>query len=129
MFCRNCGARLEENQKFCKECGQPLQQDNSQENNVVNETNKAVPTQSKCWTVFSGVGLGLGIGGLATFWWPFVGFMTSICGMIFSVLGRKSVTAKGRATTGLILSIIGLVLGLMFTVTLINDMIDTINSY
>lgn len=57
-------------------------------------------------------GMILGIIGLCLFWYPIFSFPLSIVGLILSILGRRSVTRKGMATAGIVLSSITLVLAL-----------------
>lgn len=52
----------------------------------------------------------LGIIGVITFWFPFVGFPVSIVGLILAAIGLKRLDGKGFAIAGLVLSIIGVVL-------------------
>lgn len=55
---------------------------------------------------------------LFAFFW-FGGLASSITGVILSALGRRSTSRKTMAIVGLVLSIIALVLGLIFTVVVI----------
>ena len=52
----------------------------------------------------------LGIIGIVTFWFPFVGFPVSIVGLVLATVGMKRIEGKGFAVAGLVLSIIGAVL-------------------
>lgn len=54
-------------------------------------------------------GMVLGIISICLFWDPILGLPLAILGLIFSILGRRSVTRRGMATAGLVLSIITLV--------------------
>lgn len=56
--------------------------------------------------------------GIIGFILPFFGLLPLI-GLIFSIIGLKSVTRKGMAIAGLVLSIIGLLFGLSFILCLI----------
>lgn len=49
----------------------------------------------------------------------FLGFPISIVGLIFSIRGRRSLSRKGMATAGLVLSIIGLLLALGFIILVV----------
>jgi hypothetical protein len=53
----------------------------------------------------------LGIIGVITFWFPFVGFPISIVGLVLAAVGMKRLDGKGIAIAGLVLSLIGVVLG------------------
>ena len=55
-------------------------------------------------------GMVLGIIGVLTFWFPFVGLAVSIIGLVLSSVGMKRIDGKGFAVAGLVLTIIGVVL-------------------
>lgn len=57
-------------------------------------------------------GMVLGIIGLCVFWYPIFSLPLSVIGLILSILGRRSVTRRGMATAGIVLSSITLVLAL-----------------
>ena len=40
MYCKQCGTKVEEGNKFCTRCGVNLESDNNQSNNINNETNQ-----------------------------------------------------------------------------------------
>lgn len=67
----------------------------------------AQPTQANGPGIAS---LVLGIIGVFTFWFPFVGLAISIVGLVLATLGMKRIDGKGLAIAGLVLSIIALVL-------------------
>ena len=111
-FCKKCGAQLEDGAKFCPKCGATQEQAAPQAAPVA-----AAPVADQGpWKVFAILGLVFGIVGLVFFWFNFGGFFISATGLVFSILGKKSVSKKGMATAGLVLSIIGLALGLTMTI-------------
>lgn len=57
-------------------------------------------------------GMILGIISMITWLLPILGYPTAIVGLILSIIGRRSVSRKGMAITGIILSSIALVLTL-----------------
>ena len=57
-------------------------------------------------------GMVLGIIGVVTFWFPFVGLPVSVIGLVLSSVGMKRFTGKGFAVAGLVLTIIGVILSL-----------------
>ena len=57
-------------------------------------------------------GMVLGIIGVLTFWFPFIGLPVSVIGLVLSAVGMKRFTGKGFAIAGLVLTIIGLILSL-----------------
>ena len=90
-FCRNCGKELNEEQIVCLNCGVST--------NTIEKTNDK--TDSKAT-----VGFILGLISIIAWFIPLFGYPVCICGIIFSSKGLKSSTNKGKAVTGLILSII-----------------------
>lgn len=128
MFCSNCGTKLDENQKFCPECGKSLIKENAEKRIELANFQDNQQKQSKCWNVFAGLGLGLGIGGASTFWIPFMGVMMSFTALVFSILGFKSQTSKGKAVVGFVFSIVGCVIGLMITSSVVEAFND-LNSF
>jgi hypothetical protein len=72
-----------------------------------------VPTQANGPGIAS---LVLGIVGIITFWFPFVGLAVSIVGLALATVGMKRIQGKGIAIAGLVLTIIALVLSGCITV-------------
>lgn len=66
------------------------------------------------------IGLILGLVSIVAWYIPLIGFPVSVCGIIFSTIGMKSQTNKGKAIAGLTLSIIFLI------VTIINSILGAI---
>mgnify|MGYP002084183088 CR=1 FL=1 len=66
------------------------------------------------------IGLILGLVSIIAWFIPLVGFPVTVIGIVFSALGLKSQTNKGKAVAGLVLSIIFLV------ITLINSIMGAI---
>lgn len=65
----------------------------------------------------------LGIIGVVTFWFPFVGLPVSIVGLALAAVGMKRIEGKGLAVAGLVLSIIGVVLaGCIFALAIVGYM-------
>ena len=91
-FCSNCGAKLNEEQAICLECGV-----------LVNNTNINKSDKSSL------VGFILGLVSIAAWIIPLFGYPVTICGIIFSAKGLKSINGKDKAIAGLILSIIFLI--------------------
>lgn len=66
------------------------------------------------------IGLILGLVSIVAWYIPLIGFPVTVCGIIFSAIGMKSQTNKGKAIAGLTLSIIFLV------VTIVNSVLGAI---
>ena len=96
-FCSNCGAKLNEEQAVCLECGVLINNTNITNNNVNSNVNKSDKS--------SLVGFILGLVSIAAWIIPLFGYPVTICGIIFSAKGLKSINGKGKAIAGLILSI------------------------
>ena len=111
-FCKKCGAQLEDGAKFCPKCGATQEQAAPQAAPVA----AAPVAEQGPWKVFAILGLVFGIVGLVFFWISFGGFWFSAAGLVFSILCKKSVSKKGMATAGLVLSIVGLALGVTMTI-------------
>ena len=90
-FCPNCGKELNEGQSICENCG----------------TIVRTPEEESSKKALTGFILGL----VSIIAWllPLAGYPVSICGIVFSAKGLKSQINKGKATAGLVLSIIFLV--------------------
>ena len=93
-FCRNCGKELNDNQAICLNCGVAVAPSTSVSEKV---DKNAV------------VGFILGLVSIAAWLIPLFGYPVSICGIVFSAKGLKSQANKGKAITGLVLSIVFLV--------------------
>lgn len=104
-FCRNCGKELNEVQNVCLNCGV-----------AVNNT----PTTDDKIEKQANLGFILGLISIVAWFIPLFGYPVSICGIVFSSKGLKSTLSKGKATAGLILSIVFLIF------TLINSILGVI---
>jgi hypothetical protein len=74
-------------------------------------------------------GLVLGILSLVTWWVLYVGLPISIVGIIMGALGRRSVSRRGIATAGLVCSIIGLAVLIIFYVWIASLVYHAASSY
>lgn len=66
------------------------------------------------------IGLILGLVSIIAWYIPLIGFPVTVCGIIFSAIGMKSQTNKGKAIAGITLSIIFLI------ITVINSILGAI---
>lgn len=120
MFCRNCGKEINESSKFCSFCGENVESTKSIVSEVVPALDPVrVHSVRDSRRPVAIVGFVLGIVGLSISFYPFIGVFLSVAGGITSSIGLKSILAKKKAVTGLILSIIGFFLGCLFTYLII----------
>ena len=116
MFCKICGCEIPEGTNFCPRCGSDVRTSEfvAQEENV-----NAAPAK------FSGKAI-------AGFILSLVGIFISaipcgILGIIFSVMGNKEIATsnkkgKGLAISGLIISIVDIVLGVYSVITMMGTL-------
>lgn len=108
-FCTNCGNKLDDNADVCVNCG-VLVNKNISTNNTDDYDKKA------------NTGFILGLISIIAWFIPLFGYPVTICGIVYSTKGLKSVNSKSKAVVGLVLSIIFLI------VTLINSILGAIMS-
>lgn len=92
-FCSNCGKEVNNIQDVCLNCGIKL--------NKEQQLTKDDTTSKK-----ASIGFILGLISIIAWIIPLFGYPVTICGIVFSSKGLKSKTDKGKAITGLILSIV-----------------------
>ncbi len=137
MFCENCGAQLQENVKFCPECGAPvaasgvqMQQMTEPQRQTSGETVAAPASDngfSKALTLFIFADVGAVLG-----WIPY----TCLIGLVFSAIARgmarrfvnagyqiggQNLTGKAKvsgifAQIGRIVSLVGLIVSIVVCV-------------
>ncbi len=99
-FCSNCGNELKEGADVCLKCGKVVE-NTSNSNNVITDSEKIDKNAN--------TGFILGLVSIIAWIIPLFGYPVTICGIVFSSKGLKSTTNKGKATAGLVLSIIFLI--------------------
>ena len=135
MFCESCGALIPDGQSFCSNCGaaapvqpapqaapqpvQPVQQyaqPVQQAQPVYVQPVVAIPAQPRKSSGMAIAGLIMGIFALVLCWFPVVNWILGLLGLIFSIIGiaKKNGGAKGAAIAGLILTILGAILSIVF---------------
>lgn len=125
LVCKKCGKVNPDETKFCGGCGTPLEKQ-IQEVEVnpeaveVEEIKPEVKLEANCWRVFGRVGFGLGLASLicaASFVASSVALTLAQPGLIFSILGMvsKIKVNKKKALAGIILSVCGFGIGLLFS--------------
>ncbi len=121
MYCYQCGKEVTEDAAFCQFCGTNLNP--PKQEIVVQETYKSSSSienreksQSKS---FATAGFTLGIISICTIFSLAIAVICGILGIIFSTLERRSEVNNSKATTGLVLSILGIglsILALIFSI-------------
>lgn len=111
-FCANCGNELDENADLCLKCGALV----SKKETKNAQTNVDVDKQAT-------TGFTFGLTSIITWLIPLFGYITTICGIVYSAKGLKSTKNKTKATVGLVLSIIFLI------VTITNSILGVINAF
>ncbi|HJT59559.1 MAG TPA: hypothetical protein VJ761_23825 [Ktedonobacteraceae bacterium] len=84
---------------------------------VPNQGMFVVPTEPGRGIALAGFILGLV--SIFTSWIPFLGMIVSIVGIILSAMGQRSISRKGLAIAGLILSILTLIVALILTIAIL----------
>lgn len=96
-FCTNCGHQLNESADVCMNCGVLV-------NKVVSNNN--VPDCEKS----ANTGFVLGLISIVAWFIPLFGYPVTICGIVYSSKGLKAKDNQTKATVGLVLSIIFLII-------------------
>lgn len=141
MFCENCGSQIADGSAICPNCGaavnaaagataatpvqpaqpvqpvQPVYQQPVYQQPAYQQPIYQQPAAggSKVLAIIS---LVLGICGIVFCWIPVFGMLIAIAGLILGILSFKNPNGKGMAITGFVLSIIGIVTGLLFNMAL-----------
>ena len=141
MFCENCGSQIADGSAICPNCGaavraaggaaaaqhvqpaqpvqpvQPVYQQPVYQQPAYQQPIYQQPAAggSKALAITS---LILGICGLVFCWIPVFGILIAIAGLILGILSFKNPNGKGMAITGFILSIVGCLIGLMYTIAI-----------
>jgi len=114
-FCRNCGKELNEEQNVCLNCGV----------SITDTTSKPSEKSDKNAIV----GFILGLVAIVAWFIPLFGYPVCICGIIFSAKGLKSKINKGKAITGLVLSIVFLVFSFINSMAGLFMWLEMFNDY
>lgn len=120
MYCRNCGKELDEDARFCPNCG--AEQESFAQTETVYTTAAVVEDKPpRVWSVFSTIGKVLGIVCLATSLIPYINYFSfcfAIVGIVMSCLGRKAKTeeADKNCSLGLKLSIAATVISFVMMI-------------
>lgn len=122
-YCRECGNKLEDNQKYCSYCGTKV--DALEQAPVVSEPTvvEQKPVKEPVVNiVFAIIGL---VGGICSFVicctlvYSIVAVFTGIPSLVFSSIGKKSKNHHGKAVTGFVFSLISIILGVFLFVVLV----------
>lgn len=129
MFCIKCGKEVAEGNKFCTNCGAPMEEKEKEVNNdtlsysqnpTMQTTSNPTPTVTNT-NANSGTGDGKATAsivlGIVSIVFAFgIGFITSIIGLILGICSKKS----GKKTAGIILNAIALALSIIVPIIVIN---------
>lgn len=147
MFCENCGSQIADGSAICPNCGAAVRVSPTTGEAVPVQPIQATPVQpvqpvyqqpvqpvyqqqpayqqpiyqqpaaggSKALAITA---LILGICGLVFCWIPVFGLLISVAGLIIGILALKNPNGKGMGITGFVLSIVGIVIGLSYTIAL-----------
>ena len=146
MFCENCGSQIADGSAICPNCGAAVRVSPTTGEAVPVQPIQATPVQpvqpvyqqpvqpvyqqpayqqpiyqqpaaggSKALAITA---LILGICGLVFCWIPVFGLLISVAGLIIGILAFKNPNGKGMGITGFVLSIVGIVIGLSYTIAL-----------
>lgn len=136
IYCKECGKVNPDGTKFCGGCGTPLEQPEVvvQAQPVVEPTTQNVKGEAKCWRVFGRVGFGLGLASLicaASFVASSVSLTLAQPGLIFSILGMvsKIKVNKKKALAGIILSVCGFGIVLLFSYIMLGILKEWLRSH
>lgn len=134
-FCRQCGNKLGEEQKFCPVCGAKVGEVEAHPQPTVNPApvytqpvqyaqpvEQAPAKEPVVYTIFSIIGL---IGGICsmvlsvTFIYSFFALFSGIPSLVLSAIAKKSVKHHGKAKAGFVLSLISVIIGGLFVLLLL----------
>lgn len=110
MVCQNCGSIIDENQNFCPSCG-AAKADNSNTSEMTEQ--KVKDTAPQAWSGKAITGFVLSLVGLIIAALP-----CGIIGLVFSSIAftqtaNKNLKGKGLAISGLVISLIDIVFGIV----------------
>lgn len=141
MYCKHCGSRLDDDARFCPNCGASVQKEESEF--TATELPKAAyePIEekpAKVWSVFALLGKILGIVCFVASFIPWINWISlevGVIGIVFSCLGRKAKTeeADSNCSTGLKFSIaaviLSLILGIVYYVLFLGALADAVGGF
>ena len=109
MYCNKCGSYIPSKRTVCSNCGAPVP-DPSAPAPVVETPPEKRPNG------IAAAGLVMGILTMVFFWLSGIPLLTGLMGIIFSIAGiaKKNARYKGAAVAGLILSITGSALSIIY---------------
>ena len=121
MFCKNCGAKINENASFCGECGTKI--DTIAENKPNNEITPANKnTLNEIDEPKTGIGILLGL------FLGIIGLIIGLCLFKEGTIARKTFI-KAWTTTFIISIVIGIIIGIAYYINLTNEINEITNDY
>ena len=119
-FCVICGKELNEQEKFCPNCGAEVEGEVKEEQ--VTEPQPILKSVPKCFTIFGKIGPIIGLVAFITSFIPFVNMLSfeiGPVGIVFCILGKKDIHLISKCSRGLKFSIWGTVLGFVLYIVYI----------
>ncbi|MCR4734567.1 MAG: zinc ribbon domain-containing protein [Treponema sp.] len=113
--CKECGAENIDEAKTCQNCGAELIGQAREIEKVENTSGD----EGKPWPTFAKTGYILGIVSLVFCWFPWSLFYLGGAGLVFSSLGKWSVTNKDKAIKGFNMSLISVILNFIITIIIL----------
>ncbi len=102
-YCRNCGTQISDTAAFCSQCGCPVNAASNNSPFIDNQFTQNTPVKNS----FATASMVLGILGVLFYGAFFLGLPLNIVGLVLAIKSRK-ISASGKGTAGLVLTIIGL---------------------
>ena len=111
MYCNKCGSYIPSKRTVCSNCGAPVPDPNAPA-----PVAEVQPNPEKRPNGIATAGLVMGTITMAFCWIPGIPLLTGLLGLIFSIAGiaKKNARSKGAAVTGLILSIAGATISVLY---------------
>ena len=111
MYCQYCGTELNDNTKYCHECGAPQASEYS--HTTVNQDSQATAPQKGKGLCIAGMVLGIVSVAIS-------GLVPGIVGLVLSIVGKNKINDKTStyhkfALAGFVTAIVGIVLGSAYT--------------
>lgn len=138
MYCIKCGKQIEGDEKYCEDCRKEMLLYGQEENQSANEyaepviknmSASAVQPDNGPWKVFAIVGFALGIFSLCMSWFVYFSLLTGSTGLVFSILGAKSIRNGGKARAGIVMNAVAMAISFIATIVFFRVIIAGVGRY